>query len=61
MASIGASATVNGQLIMEVIPTTENIRVVLETDGGWRAKACAIVIPYIAKVDGRYAITQSEI
>lgn len=50
----------NGQLITAVIPTIENIWVVLGTDGGWSAKACATVIPYMAKVDGRYAATQSE-
>lgn len=60
MASIGARALMNGQLITAVIPTIENIWVVLGTDGGWSAKACATVIPYMAKVDGRYAATQSE-
>ena len=46
-------AAANGQLKIAVMPTVENIKSVLLFEGGCKAKACASVTPYIAKLEGR--------
>jgi hypothetical protein len=48
-----ARAAANGQLKIAVMPTVENIMSVLLFEGGCKAKACASVTPYIAKLEGR--------
>lgn len=56
IARIAMRTTANGQLRIAVMPIVEKTWIVLDLDGGLRESAWAKVTPYIAKVEGRYAI-----